>query len=61
MHAASSIPGLIFENTASKSIVNVGETFTYKIDYSVFGGTQVGNEISVVETIPSQSILFPEK
>ncbi|WP_313891328.1 SdrD B-like domain-containing protein [Psychrobacillus sp.] len=54
IQAATSIPGLTFEKTSSKSVVNVGETFTYSIAYSVVDSSRNGQEITIVDTIPSQ-------
>lgn len=48
------ITGFTLEKTASKSVVEVGETFTYTVKYQVDGATQVGKTLIIEDTVPAQ-------
>ncbi len=55
VHAAdATVPGISLTKTASKTTVDIGETFEYTIMYQADGATKVGSDISISDTVPSQ-------
>lgn len=54
IHAATPIEGFSLTKEASKSVVEVGETFTYRIAYQVDSSVLTGKNITITDQVPDE-------